>query len=82
MKIYFPYVRDSIKTRLKSLIHNGDLVNIATKDNYSAIRLQLHELAGEYADNDDVVRMGIALSEIKRLDEKLGYKVVDKDASD
>jgi hypothetical protein len=59
---------------IKNAIHSGNLVS-CTAEEYRDVRNQLHGLAGMYADQDDAVRMGIALSEVKRLDSLFDFKL-------
>jgi hypothetical protein len=50
-------------------IHNGKLVQ-CEKDQWPALRAAVHTKAGFWADHGEGLRASIALSEIKRLDEK------------
>ena len=51
-------------------VHNGRLVVCSAEDYWHGIRTALQNRAGHYAENDDGVRMGITLLEVKRLDAK------------
>jgi len=55
------------KEQVKASIHGGFPIK-CSREEYSRIRKFLHEIASDYADNSDIIRMDIALQEIKRLD--------------
>jgi len=63
------------KSEILDAVHNGNPIQ-CSKEEYPEVRKILHEIASDYANYNDVVRLSIVLEEIKRLDKKFSYRPV------
>jgi hypothetical protein len=64
-------LKGELEKRTREQINTGSPIS-CSKEEYPEVRKLLHDIASSYADENDVVRMHIALSEVKRLDQKFG----------